>query len=164
MQLYTLHGNNEKFYYAKILNDKAPYYLDFVHISETKTKPLLIGDYCTLLRSENVKKESVSSFSPVLSLKAFNYLYDLIKSQIEDIIELQFENRIFYIVIPKLMTFTDSFNWPLLTQELPENIHFFRESIHVYRPLVTQEFKDICDKHKLKGMCFELKYDSEATP
>ncbi len=164
MKLYALDGNNQKFYYAQILNDKAPYYLDFVHISEMRTKPLLIGDYCKLLRSENLKRKYIYDSSPTFSLKGFESLIKILVSQSEEIVELHFENRLFYTVVPKLRHFTDRFNWSLLAQELPADTHFFRDSIYATGALVTQEFKDICDKNKLKGMVFRLEYDSEATP
>lgn len=164
MKLFTLHGNNEKFYYAQILNDKAPYYLDFVHISETRTKSLAIGDYCYLLRANRLNRISMYNSTPTFSQKAFGYLQELLIPQAEEIVELTFENRLFYIVQPKILMFTNSLNWKQISKETPKNVSFFREASDAYRAVVTQEFKDICDKHKLKGMCFELKYDSEATP
>ena len=165
MRIYTLYGNTNKYYYAQILNSKSPYYLDFVHISETRTKPLLIGDYCELLKATKLKKnETISNSSPTFSQKAFDCLKELLIPQSEEVIELRFEDRFFYLVVPKLMTFTDRFNWPLVSQELPPKASFFRAAPDLTWAYVTQEFKDICDKHKLKGMCFELKYDSEATP
>ena len=84
--------------------------------------------------------------------------------QSEEVIELYFENRSFFVVVPKLLDFSDYFDWSLIAQELPKGIHFFRKSIYNTNAQVTQEFKDICDKNKLKGMVFRLEYDSEATP
>jgi hypothetical protein len=164
LKIYSLDGNSDKFYYAKILNTVYPYYLDFVHISETRTKPLLIGDYCNLLGASKLNRKSVYNSTPTFSQKAFECLKDYLIPQSEEIIELNFEKYLFFVVLPRIFNFTDCLNWSLLVQELPADIHFFRDSIYATGALVTQEFKDICDKHKLKGMVFRLEYDSEATP
>ncbi|PIQ28216.1 hypothetical protein COW36_04740 [bacterium (Candidatus Blackallbacteria) CG17_big_fil_post_rev_8_21_14_2_50_48_46] len=168
MQLFTLHGDSDKYYYAKILNSSAPYYLEFLDISTTRTRPLKIGDYAYLLHSSNLEKEhkefssSIAGSTPTFSQKAFECLKELILPQAEQVIELHFEDRLFYVVVPNILPFSDDLDWACIYRELPKGIHFFREDPGVYRAAVTNTFRELCLKNKLKGMDFVLKYDSEA--
>ena len=88
-------------------------------------------------------------------------------AQSDSIVKLHFEDQIFYNVTPSIIPFSDFNNdykllRKIIHQELPSGIMFFKYSEGNRAATVTDDFKRLVTKHRLKGFQYQLEYDSEA--
>jgi len=139
--------------YGFILNKKTPYQLEFTNTSGS-SKLLPIGDLIKVVSSPT---RSFDNDMPAFNTKAYTLTQDILKDQVEEEYECYYEGQRFIIPVPKIYPFEKT-DWSHVGEHLPSHIHFFRRDRYCGAPSVSETFKLLWEKHKLKGAKFIPRY------